>query len=65
MEQNRFFLNKKVNIYTNELGNLSKDFFRQGVVLEISDDGLMLDDRKDGVIFLSFDKIKKIQEARE
>lgn len=61
MSEARFniFLDRVVKIWTKD------GFFRQGKIVEISDDGLMLDDRKDGLTFLSNELIQKISEVRE
>ena len=44
---------------------LKDGFFRQGKILEIDSNGIVLDDRKDGITFVNFEIIKTITEFRD
>ncbi len=52
----KIFLNKVVKTWD------IRDYFRQGKVVEADDEGILLEDRKDGTIFLSIHNIKSITE---
>jgi hypothetical protein len=54
----RFFVGKVCKIW------LTDGFFRQGKVVESNDTGIILDDRKDGIIFLNDDLIAQIKEVK-
>lgn len=54
-----FFIGKEIRIWT------SDGFFRQGKLLEVDKDGnLLLNDRFDGLTYLSYELIVKICEVR-
>ena len=56
----RFFIGKICKIW------LTDGFFRQGKIIEANDDNsIILDDRKDGISYLSEDMIKNITEVRK
>ena len=50
----KFFLNKLVKTWD------VQDYFRQGLVVEADGEGILLEDRKEGTIFLSIHNIKSI-----
>lgn len=58
------FIGKEVKIWKTING---KDIFRQGIVLNAFNDGLIIDDRKEGVKFLGenlIDSIDVVSEAK-
>jgi len=54
----RYFLNKDVRIITNST------WFYKGLVKELTDDGLIIDDIKVGITFVSYSDIKTMENWR-
>lgn len=54
----RYFLNKDVRIVTNST------WFYKGLVKELTDDGLIIDDIKVGITFVSYSDIKTMENWR-
>jgi hypothetical protein len=55
----KLFLNKVCKVWTKD------GFFRQGKIVEVAEESLVIDDRKDGLTYLNDDMIKNINEVRE
>lgn len=57
--ETKLFLNKHIKLWEKENG-----YFHQGMVAAVDDNGLTMIDRKDGLTYISKEKIEKIEEVK-
>lgn len=54
----KFFLNKICKVWTKD------NFFRQGKIIDISDSGIVINDRYDGMTYIDSEFIQNIKEVK-